>query len=134
MTIARWVDLGCPIDSAEDDGNEGFGWFLDDGKPTLEVSLPRPGGNVAPLSRIVVGVADANSGIAPGSLSIRADVPLGGRAAGAELADLASPAGDGILAIALSPPLPAGTSATLLVEVRDVQGNVTRVARRFRVE
>jgi hypothetical protein len=134
MTIARWVDLGCPIDSARDDGNDGHGWFLDDGKPTLEVSLPRAGRNPAPLSSIVVGVADANSGIAPGSLSVRADRPINGRAAGVDLADLASAGAEGILSIALSPPLGAGSAGTLFVEVRDVEGNVTRVARRYRVE
>src|SRR5262249_32303120 len=37
MTIVRWIDLGCPIDEGP------RGWFLDDLKPTLTMSSPRPG-------------------------------------------------------------------------------------------
>jgi hypothetical protein len=126
-TIARWIDLGCPLDEGA------YGWFLDDLKPTLTVSLPRPGANVGPIAEFRIGVADANSGIAAGSLSVRADFPVAGRAAGAELADLAQSAGDGILRIVLPTPLAAGATGTLDVEVRDVQGNVTRVAQKFAV-
>ena len=35
MPIARWIDLGCPIDTAQTDGSPGYGWFLDDLRPTL---------------------------------------------------------------------------------------------------
>jgi len=45
MTIARWVDLGCPIDLGWGNANARFGWFLDDLRPVLTVSLPRPGPN-----------------------------------------------------------------------------------------
>lgn len=130
LAFVRWIDLGAPIDT----GNPAFGWHLDDLKPTLEVSAPRAGVLRDVVDVIRVGFADANSGIAPGSLSIRADVVVAGRAAGTELADLALPAGDGIVEIALAPPLHSLPQAHLTVTVRDVQGNITRVGRRFSVD
>jgi hypothetical protein len=127
ITIARWIDMGCPLDEGP------YGWFLDDLKPTLTVSQPRAGENLAPVSAIVVGAADANSGIAAGSLSVKADFALAGRPAGSELADLAQSAGDGIWRIPITPAFGAGAAGTIRAEVRDVQGNVTRVAQRFTV-
>jgi hypothetical protein len=127
MLIARWIDLGAPIDS----GQSGYGWFLDDLRPTLAVSAPRPGANAAPLSEIRFGAADAFSGIDPSSFSVTADIALAGRQPEQELADLAVPAGDGIYTIPLAAPIQAVTDAHLRVEVADNQGNVTRVARKF---
>jgi hypothetical protein len=131
MTFARWIDLGCPIDTAVTDGSPGFGWFLDDLKPTLHVSVPRPGFNPDPVHLLRVGIADANSGIDLATLSLTADFPLEGRPPGAELADLAVEQADGVYAILLSQPLPELTGAMVFAEVADHQGNVTRVARRF---
>ncbi len=127
MLFARWVDLGAPIDS----GNPAFGWLLDDLRPTVELSLPRPGFNGQPVSQIRVGLADANSGVDLAALSISADFMVDGRAPGSELADLAAASGDGIWTIPLATPLPALTDAHLFVEVADVQGNFTRIDRRF---
>jgi hypothetical protein len=129
MAIARWIDLGAPIDVAR----SSYGWFLDDLRPTLEVSAPRAGTNPAPLDAIVVGVADADSGIAAGSLSVTADVAIDGHAPGEELAGGAVPAGDGIFRIPLGTPLQSAARAHLYVEVADGQGNVTRVDRVFSV-
>jgi len=129
MTIARWIDLGAPIDTAQSP----YGWFLDDLRPTLTLSAPRAGVNAAPLDAIVIGAADANSGIDAASLSVRADVPLAGREAGVELAGDAVPAGDGIFRIDLGTSLDALPSAHLLVSVADRQGNVTRIDRAFSV-
>ena len=36
MLFARWIDLGCPIDWDQ----SAYGWFLDDLRPALDVSLP----------------------------------------------------------------------------------------------
>jgi hypothetical protein len=132
MTIARWIDLGAPINWGGR-GTTPWGWFLDEIRPTLEVSSPRPGANVAPLERVRVAVADANSGVAPGSLSLVADVPLAGRAAGQELADLLVPLGDGIHELPLLEPLAELDEGHLLVQVADRQGNWTRIDRRFSV-
>ncbi|BCX03619.1 MAG: hypothetical protein KatS3mg053_1557 [Candidatus Roseilinea sp.] len=133
MTFARWVDLGCPINTGEGTSNAAFGWFLDDMRPTLEVSSPRPGMNWGPLAEIRIGIADAYTGIALNTLSITASVPINGRLAGAQLADLARPVGQGIYAITLQPPMSAVTSAHLYVQVADQQGNFTRVDRKFSV-
>ena len=130
MLFARWIDLGAPIDWDQ----SAYGWFLDDLRPALDVSLPRPGANVGPLTTVRLGAADGHSGVDWSTLSITASVAINGRAAGAELADLAAGAGDGIRALAINPPLAALASATLNVEIADVQGNVTRVARRFSVQ
>ncbi|MFN8643831.1 MAG: hypothetical protein U0802_20040 [Candidatus Binatia bacterium] len=130
MLFARWIDLGCPIDWDQ----SAYGWFLDDLRPALDVSLPRPGANRGPLTRLRLGAADAHTGVDWASLSITATFPVNGRAAGAELADLAADAGQGISTIALKPLITALADGTLRVEVADVQGNVTRVARHFSVQ
>ncbi|HYC53582.1 MAG TPA: hypothetical protein VEL28_01385 [Candidatus Binatia bacterium] len=128
MTIARWIDLGCPINTG-DAGQTPYGWFLDEVRPTLEVSVPRSGRHMETLHEIVVGVADANSGIEPGSLSITASFALAGRAAGAELADLASQIGDGIYRVDLGGQVAVPEDGALQVQVRDAQGNTTWVTR-----
>lgn len=133
-TIARWVDLGCPLDTGALDGHPTLGWFGDDQRPCLTVSSPRAGANAAPVTAIRVGAADGNSGVDPTSLSIRADRAVNGRAAGAELADLAVAAGDGIVEVPLAAPWGAGVAGTVTVRVRDRQGNTTEVVVRFRVE
>ena len=133
-TVARWIDLGCPVDLDPPGTTPARGWFLDDQRPCLTVSSPRAGSNPSPLSLLRVGASDGDSGVDWASLSIKADLPLAGRAAGAELADLAAISGDGIRAITLSPPLLRGARGTLSVSVRDVQGNVTRAAVRFSVD
>jgi hypothetical protein len=125
--FVRWIDLGAPIDT----GNPDYGWGLDDLRPTLTVSAPRPGLNRQHLQEIRLGVADAHSGIAPGSLSLRADVVLAGRAAGSELADLLSEVAQGIWSLPLPVALARLQEANLHASVRDRQGNITRVSVRF---
>jgi hypothetical protein len=133
MTIARWIDLGAPIDLTEQLGYPpDLGWFMDAQRPVLTIASPRPERTPQAVGAIRVGAADANSGLAAGSLSIRADFELLGRPAGAELADLAVPESDGRWVIALPEGLPGNlVDAHLMAEVADLQGNVTRVSRRF---
>jgi hypothetical protein len=133
MTIARWIDLGCPIDTAEGTAGDVYGWFLDDLRPTLAVSAPRPNLNPSGVQEIRVGIADNYTGIASGSLSIKSDIEIEGRAPGTELADLLQPRGDSVFEIPLTQPLGDVFSAHLFVEVADNQGNVTRVNREFSV-
>ena len=128
MTIARWIDLGCPINNG-DDGETEYGWFLDEIRPTLEVSVPREGRSMDNLTELVIGVADANSGIQPGSLSVTANFAMAGRGAGAELADLATAIGAGIYRIALGAPVAVPEDGEIRFEVRDRQGNTTWVTR-----
>ena len=63
---------------------------------------------------------------------MRADFPVAGRPANAQLADLAQPVGpatDRIWQIPLAAPLPELWKRDLRVSVRDVEGNITRVVR-----
>lgn len=133
MTIVRWIDLGCPINTSENTDDEDFGWFLDDLRPTLTVSSPRPGENMAPLTLFRIGITDAYTGIQPGSLSVTCDLPIGPRAPGEELADLFTQSGDGIYTLTLPEPLAAGSEGNLHAEVQDKQGNVTRLDVSFTV-
>lgn len=129
LKFVRWIDLGAPIDH----GNPARGWLLDDLKPTLTISSPRPGMNPAPLGVLRIGSADANSGIAAGSLSVTADFAVNGRAAGSELADLALAVADGVREIVLDPPLAQLNHRHVNAQVYDQQGNVTRVRVAFSV-
>ncbi len=134
MLFARWIDLGCPIDLDSASGPpaaNGHGWFLDDHRPTVAVSLPRPGYNPQPVTALRFGLADAYTGVDLATLSVKADFVVNGRPAGAELEDLAVEIGDGIYQIPLGSPLPPLFGRTLSVEVRDGQGNTTRVDRKF---
>jgi hypothetical protein len=130
MTMARWIDLGCPINLGDGGPNEDFGWFVDDVKPAVAVSSPRPGGNDPAPSVIRVGLADAYSGIDLGSLSITADFDVAGRSPGEELADLASASGGDIFTIPLGA-LEEDVFLHVTVVAADNQGNETRVRRRF---
>ena len=131
ITFARWIDMGYPIDTAEGMSADAYGWFLDDLKPTLTVSSPRPGLVEDPVTTIRLGLADANSGIDLGTLSVTTDFPVAGRAPGSELADLAVAVGDGIYEIGLGGVLGPLAQAHVRAEVADVQGNITRVDQRF---
>ncbi|MBZ0090220.1 MAG: hypothetical protein K8H90_07565, partial [Thermoanaerobaculia bacterium] len=131
MTIARWIDLGCPIDSGSQTGNEGFGWFLDDLRPTLTVTLPRSGYNSTPVDRLQFGMVDNYSGLDLDTLSIQADFTVAGRPPGSDLSDLAAALGGGVWTLPLGAPLPPLPTRHLRVEVYDLQGNVTRVDRAF---
>jgi len=132
MTIARWIDLGAPIDTAEVRGNPGFGWFLDDLKPTLSISLPRPNFNATPVAMIRLGLADANSGIDLSTLSIKANFMVNNLPAESELSGLAVNSGDGIYQISLTSALPIDTTERhIRAEVADHQGNIKRLDVRF---
>lgn len=133
LTFVRWIDLGCPIDIARDNGNAGYGWFLDDLRPTLTVSRPRPNENREPLTEIRIGVADSYSGIDVRSLSVTADIALGGRGPGFDFAKLGSFVGDGIFSIPLASPVTKLDRGHLTVKVRDRQGNITTQVVRFSV-
>ena len=80
MTFARWVDLGAPI-SSPGQAFKGRGWFQDDLRPTLTISLPRPGNNNEPLTQIRIGAFDYYSGLEPRSFSVRASFSVNGKAA-----------------------------------------------------
>jgi hypothetical protein len=136
-TIVRWIDLGCPIDVdpdyvAGDPASRSYGWMGDDQRPTLTLTHPQPGAN-PPLSRILIGMADAYTGIAPDSFTVTADFELDGAAPGTNLADRFEPLSDGRMQMKLTRPLTTLERGTLMVSVKDRQGNISRIERRFSI-
>ncbi len=136
LTIVRWIDLGCPINNGASSGDGDFGWFMDDLRPTLELSLPRPGVNTSPVTGARLGLVDAASGIDVATLSVKASFAAAGRPAGAELGDLAAPIADRVWWIDFGGPLslPPGQGAHVYASVKDEQGHIVRVDRRFALD
>mgnify|MGYP000664833258 CR=1 FL=1 len=137
VTFARWIDLGCPINKGEGTDNENYGWFMDEIRPTLTMSMPRAGNNDSNVNSIMVGFADGYTGIDFDSLSIIADFTVLNRQPGEELADLLSQVSDGVYSITLNNPLsnvlPGGLKGHISASIRDQQGNITRINRTFTV-
>jgi hypothetical protein len=131
LTLVRWIDLGCPIDldwdAAKPQAN-GRGWMLDDQRPTLTLTAPKAGAN-APVERILIGMYDYG-GLDAASFEVVADFPVNGIAAGRNLSPKFISTGPGIWELRLATPLrtPRGV---LTISVKDRQGNVTRIERRF---
>jgi hypothetical protein len=131
----RWIDLGCPIDLDFDPAHpneRGFGWMLDDTRPTLTVTYPKAGAN-PPLTRILVGMYDYNTGLDMDSLQVVADFALDGVAAGENLAPKFKGKNTGVWELTLSKPLTELPRGKLRVSVKDRQGNLTRIERTFAV-
>ncbi len=131
LTLVRWIDLGCPIDLDHDAARpevSGFGWMLDDQRPTLTLAAPRAGAN-PPLTRLLVGMYDYG-GLAPDHFQVVASFPVAGVAAGKNLAAKFRPVEPGVWELPLAQPLSVARG-TLTVSVRDRQGNVTRIERTF---
>lgn len=134
-TVARWIDLGCPIDldyDAQNPAKRGFGWMLDDQRPTLALTLPAAGKN-AELSRIVIGAHDYGTGFGEGAVRVTADFAIDGTAAGENLFPMFKQASAGVWVLELRAPVKELARGTLTVTATDKQGNVTRVERAFRV-
>lgn len=132
LTLVRWIDLGCPIDLDYDPKNPakpGFGWALDDQRPTLTVALPKAGAN-PPLERILIGMHDYGTGLDAASFAAVASFAANGAAAGTNLAPKFTALGGGVYELKLTTPL-TGANLKLTVSVKDKQGNVTRIERTF---
>jgi hypothetical protein len=133
MTFARWIDLGCPINTGTGD-NANYGWFLDELRPTVTVSSPRQNLNTAPLTEIRVGLADAYSGVSNATLSIKADFPVNGASANTELKGQGSFVAPGIFVIPLQTPIANLPTRHITASVADVQENTNVVTVRFQVD
>jgi hypothetical protein len=134
-TLVRWIDLGCPIDldfNPADRDARGLGWMADDLRPTLTLNQPRTGRN-RPLARIVVGMHDAYTGLDLESFEVIADFNVDGVAAGENLAPRFKPATPGVWELQLATPITELKPGMLKISVKDRQGNVTRIERRFSV-
>jgi hypothetical protein len=134
-TVVRWIDLGCPIDLDYDPAkpNErGHGWMLDDNRPTLSLTYPRPGANDS-LGRILVGMHDVYTGLDLDSFRVTADFPIDGMVAGENLAPRFKALSENRWELTLQTPITALPEGTLTVAVKDRQGNWARIERTFSV-
>lgn len=137
-TIARWIDLGCPIDlHRQKDGEKQpsqaeRGWFLDDNRPIVTIAEPRAGRS-SELARILIGAHDYYSGLDEASISVTADFAIDDAAAGTNLAGRFKPRSQGVWELKFAKPIESLARGVLTVSVRDKQGNVARVERTLSV-
>jgi hypothetical protein len=134
-TIVRWIDLGCPIDfdfDAAHPAERGQGWLLDEQRPTLTLTSPRAGVN-GPVTRLLLGMHDYDSGLDAASLEVRADFALDGIPSGENLAAKFKAKGGGVWELKLATPIETLPKGKLSVAVKDRQGNTTRIERTFSV-
>ena len=134
-TLVRWIDLGCPIDmdpqyDPASQNPQSFGWLVDDQRPTLAVTDPQPGVN-EPLTRLLIGMADAYTGLDLSSFRVTADFAIDGMPADENLASRFKLIAPGIWRWQLEKPLGGLTKSKLIVSVQDRQGNINRVERQF---
>ncbi|PYK99825.1 MAG: hypothetical protein DME19_07265, partial [Verrucomicrobia bacterium] len=133
IMFARWVDLGCPINTGTgDDAN--YGWFLDELRPTVAVSSPRQNLISTPLAEIRMGVADAYTGVNNATLSVKADFAVNGASAGTELVSQGTFVAPGIFSIPLQTPMSNLSTSHISAAVADFQGNTNKVEVRFWVD
>jgi hypothetical protein len=133
-TIVRWIDLGCPLDRDYDPkqpGRTGYGWMLDEQRPTLALALPAPGAN-AELS-IRIGYADLGSGIDAKSFSVSADFAIDDMPAGQNLAAKFNPVGQGIWEYRFAQPVMKLAQGKMTISIADLQSNISRIERTIRV-
>lgn len=129
-TLARWVDLGAPIDLAAP--GQSWGWFDDDLRPTLWAGPTLAEGQAGPVSAVVVAAYDLESGLQTDSLSVTLNVAVGGAAAGVNLAAGQVLVNGGTVVVALPAAIDlAAANATLTVRVRDQAGHITEIVRAF---
>jgi hypothetical protein len=127
-TLARWIDLGCPLDL-----DPKYGYLADDQRPVLAVTEPTPGRNLT-LRRVLISTYDHGSALEPASFAVTADFDLDGVKAGEDLASRFAEKGGGVWELALAKPPARLEKARLSVSARDKQGNIARVERLFSVE
>ncbi len=134
-TLVRWIDLGCPIDLDFDPKHpeaRGYGWMLDDNRPTLALTLPAAGKN-GELRRMLVGMHDYGSGLDLKTFSVTADFAIDGVPPGQNLAGRFRPKSQGVWELRLEKPVTKVGRGKVTVSVADKQGNVSRVERLFSV-
>jgi hypothetical protein len=130
-TLVRWIDLGCPIDLDYDPAHpevRGYGWMLDEQRPTLTLTSPRPGVN-PPLTHLSIGMYDY-AGLDLSSFKVSASFPVDGIADQTNLAPRFRASGPGTWEMALATPLTVA-HGRLTIAIKDRQGNWTHLERTF---
>jgi hypothetical protein len=125
LTLARWIDIGCPIDR-----DAKSGWLLDEGRPTLTLTYPQAGIN-ARLNRILIGMHDYGTGLDLPTFKVIADFDVNGVKAGENLGPQFKQIASNIWELRLGNPPGSLPKARLRVEVSDRQGNTARIERTF---
>ncbi len=133
LTLARWIDIGCPIDREYDSKQRDRGWLLDEGRPTLTLTYPQSGASKEPLTRILIGMHDYATGLDLASFSVAADFAIDGVKPGEDLATTFDALPDKRWELRLQKPIAALERGKLTVSVKDRQGNTTRIERSFSV-
>src|SRR5262249_12130969 len=110
----------------------GYGWMLDDTRPTLTMTYPKTGSN-PPLTRILVGMYDYYTGLDMESFEVVADFVVDGIAAGQNLASKFKAKTPGVWELQLSKPIGELPKGKLTISVKDRQGNITRIDRTISV-
>lgn len=136
--IVRWIDLGCPIDvDPQYQPGEGktfsYGWMGDDQRPTLALTTPVDGSQKS-LDRILIGMADAYTGLDLTTFTVTADCEINGVAAGENLAPHFKALSGNRWELKLAQPFTAPGKHVLTVSIKDKQGNIGRVERTFAIE
>jgi hypothetical protein len=134
-TLVRWIDLGCPIDldyDASHAAERGYGWMLDDNRPILSLTYPRAGRNER-VDRILIGMHDYYTGLDMASFTVTADFSIDGAPEGENLASRFKRVSYGVYEWKLNERMTSDSDRVLVVSVKDLQGNVTRIERSFSV-
>lgn len=128
LTLARWIDLGAPIDLGSP-----WGFLEDDLRPTLVVRPSLTAARVAGSFNVLeIAAFDVESGVVPGSLTVTCNLKLGTIPAGGNLAagKAIDPQG-GVLRLVLPRRVQIGERAVFTVSVRDAAGHVSRIVRTY---
>jgi hypothetical protein len=129
LTLARWIDIGCPIDREFHPNEHGDGWLLDEGRPTLTLASPLLGVGREPLSRILIGMYDYGTGLDMASLAVTANFEVDGVKPGENLAARFQELAGNRWELRLKKPITALPKGRLTVSIRDRQGNAALVDR-----
>ncbi|MGE3809082.1 MAG: hypothetical protein AB7K24_30835, partial [Gemmataceae bacterium] len=133
LTLVRWIDLGSPIDLRDPKSPERQGWLLDEGRPTLTLAAPTPGGQTTPLTQILLGMHDYGSGLDLSTLSVTADFEIDGVKPGENLARKLEALPGNRWQLKLQQPIAALSKGRLTVSVKDRQGNINKIDRAFSI-
>jgi Hydrazine synthase alpha subunit middle domain len=134
LTLVRWIDLGSPIDCPDPKAPAArSSWLLDEGRPTLTLTVPEPGASTESLTHVLLGMHDYGSGLNQDSFTVKADFPIDGIAAGQNLASRFKELPDHRWELKLARPITRLPRGKVEVSVKDRQGNITRIQRTFSI-
>jgi hypothetical protein len=131
-TIARWIDLGCPINFTSA-GHVGFRYTDDNTLPMINIGTPARGMNLSFDNVLRIGVSDGESPVNWSSLSVSLDTSLadGVNPVPVSLSSLNRPVGSSVAYITLPSALQLDREMLLVVTVADTKGNSNRAVQRF---